>query len=60
MPIKPHMCHLTYVAHVYVIKACVIQACFIKFISVLVHLNQVYFTLGCEVLCIIWACIIKV
>jgi hypothetical protein len=54
------MCHLTYVAHVYVIKACVIQACFIKFISVLVHLNQVYFTLGCEVLCIIWACIIKV
>jgi hypothetical protein len=60
MPIKPHMCNLTYVIHVYVIRACVNQACFTKFISSLCHLNQVYFTLGHEVLCIIWACIIKV
>jgi hypothetical protein len=44
MPIKPHMCHLTYVIHVYVIRACVNQTHFIKFISGLCHLNQVYFT----------------
>jgi hypothetical protein len=49
MPIKPHMCHFTYVVHVYVIKACVFKACFTKFISSLCHLNQVYFTLGLEV-----------
>jgi hypothetical protein len=60
MPIKPHMCHLTYVIHVYVIGACVNQTCFTKFISSLCHLNQVYFILGLEVLGIIWACIIKV
>jgi hypothetical protein len=60
MPIKPHMCHLIYVIHVYVIGACVNQACFTKFISSLCHLDQVYFTLGLEVLCIISAYIIKV
>ncbi len=49
MRIKPYMCHFTYVIHVYVIKACVNQACFTKFISSLCHLNQVYFTLGLEV-----------
>jgi hypothetical protein len=37
MPIKHHMCHLTYVAHFYVIKAYVNQTCFIKFISSLFH-----------------------
>jgi hypothetical protein len=55
MPIKPHMCPLTYVTHVYVIKVRVNQAHFTKFIWNLCHLNQVYFTLGLEVLCIIWA-----
>jgi hypothetical protein len=39
MPLKPHMCHFTYVAHVYVIKAYVNQARFTKFISSLCHLN---------------------
>jgi hypothetical protein len=43
MLIKPHMCHFTYVTHVYVIRACVNEACFTKFISSLRHLNQVYF-----------------
>jgi hypothetical protein len=32
MPIKPHMGHLTYVTHVYVIRACVNHAPFTKFI----------------------------
>jgi hypothetical protein len=49
MPIKPHMFHLTYAIHVYVIRACVNQARFTKFISSLCHLNQVYFTLRLEV-----------
>jgi hypothetical protein len=49
MPIKPHMCHFTYVIHVYVIMACVNQAHFTKFILGLCHLNQVYFIMGLEV-----------
>jgi hypothetical protein len=32
VPIKPHMFHLAYVTHVYVIRACVKQAHFTKFI----------------------------
>jgi hypothetical protein len=40
MPIKSHLCHLTYVTHVHVIKACVNQACFTKDIW---GLDQVYF-----------------
>jgi hypothetical protein len=59
MLIKLHMCHLTYVTHVYVIKAHVNQARFIKFIWGLCHLNQVYF-IKVWGLCIIWTCIIKV
>jgi hypothetical protein len=39
IPIKPHMCHFTYVIHVYVIK----------FILGLCHLNQVYFIQRLEV-----------
>jgi hypothetical protein len=49
MPIKPHLCHLTYVVHVYVIKACVNQACFTKDIWGLCHLDQVYFIPRLEV-----------
>jgi hypothetical protein len=60
MPIKPYMWPLTYVTHVYVIRACVNQARFTKFISSLCHLNQIHFILKLEVLCIIWACIIMV
>jgi len=36
MPIKPHMCHFTYVTHVYVIKA------YVKHVSL--NLFQVYVT----------------
>jgi hypothetical protein len=49
MLIKAHMCHFTYVTYVYVLKACVNQTCFIKLISSLCHLNQVYFIIGLEV-----------
>jgi hypothetical protein len=49
MLIKPHMCHFTYVTHVYVIRACVNETCFTKFISSLHHLNQVYFIFELEV-----------
>jgi hypothetical protein len=56
MPIKPHMCHFTYVIHVYVIKACVNQACFIRFMS----LKPSLFHSKARGLCVIWACIIKV
>jgi len=59
MLIKLHMCHLTYVTHVYVIRACANQARFTKFIWGLFHLNQVYFIKVWR-LSIIWACIVKV
>jgi len=49
IPIKPHMFHLTYVTHVYVIRAWVNQTRFTKFILGLCHLNQVYFIIGLEV-----------
>jgi hypothetical protein len=48
MPIKPHMCNFTYVTHAYVIRACVNQAHFIKFISSLFHLNEICFTIRLE------------
>jgi hypothetical protein len=49
MPIKPHMRQFTYVIHVYVIRACVNQTHFTKFILGLCHLDQVYFILRLEV-----------
>jgi hypothetical protein len=49
MLIKPHMCHITYAIHIYVIRAGVNQAHFTKFILGLCHLNQVCFILGLDV-----------
>jgi hypothetical protein len=49
MLIKPHMCHITYAIHIYVIRDGVNQARFTKFILGLCHLNQVCFILGLDV-----------
>jgi hypothetical protein len=43
MLIKLHICHFTYVIHVYVIRACVNNAHFTKFISGLCHLKPSLF-----------------
>jgi hypothetical protein len=48
MSIKLHMCHLTYVTHVYVIRAYINQARFTKEIWGLCHLDWDYF-IGLEV-----------